>query len=208
MSEQEQDGVDPPEAVVVQRLDGFPALLRRLGDGSFVLEGRDGEQLPELRPGERLRVTRPVPGDATYVQSARVLGADAEHPGAVDIRAAEEPRREQQRRFVRVSTAAIEVVLASADGERLTGELRDVSAGGVRTVLGEDELPVGARLRLELSLPRQRRADLDVALDGEVVWTGALDDGRRTAGIEFAGVDETLQANITNWVYRQQSKRR
>lgn len=214
-------GASPVRRVVVQRLDGFDAVLRELADGSFVLEGPDGEPLPQLAPGERLRVTEAVPGDATYARSARVLRVDDE-AGQVRVSATDHRMRRQQRRFVRVRTEPLEIVLARPEDEQLdsevgtTGptsyrvaELRDLSAGGVRLALDEGPaLQVGDVVDVQLKLPRPDREPLEVDLVGEVVWCGTLADGRPTAGVEFAHTDERVEAKLAQWVFQVQARRR
>lgn len=200
---------DAVEDVVVQRLDGFPARLHRRADGAYDLVAPDGGRLPTLRPGERLRVTRPVRGDATYVQPARVLRVEGHASAEISPRAG--TSREQQRRFARVTTQPYEVVLVLEDEGRAAethGEMRDVSAGGARTVVPDGaEPPVGAGLRVAFSLPRTTLGDLDVDVEAEVVWAGTLDDGRVAVALEFADTDEATEAALSQWVFRTQTRR-
>lgn len=214
-------GASPARRVVVQRLDGFDAVLREVADGSFVLEGPDGEPLPELAPGERLRVTEAVPGDATYARSARVLRVD-EDAQQVRVSATDHRMRRQQRRFVRVRTEPLDIVLARPEDDQLdsevgtTGptsyraaELRDLSAGGVRIALDEGPaLQVGDVVDLQLRLPRPDQSPLEIDLVGEAVWCGTLADGRHTAGVEFAHTDDRTEAKLAQWVFQVQARRR
>lgn len=201
-------GADPAEHVIVQRLDGFPAILRRLEDGTLALSGLDGHPLPALTPGERLRVTRPVSGDATYVQPARVVhvSQDGQHDAVIKPRG--DTHRDQQREFVRVVTQPIDVVLATAGDEPDTpGTLRDLSAGGVRAVHDGPALEIGGHVRVRFALPRDGQSTLDLDLDGEVVWAGTIGDGQPAAGIQFEETDDATASKLTAWVFRQESKR-
>lgn len=209
-------GADPLERVVVQRLDGFEAALRRLEDGSMVLEGVDGQPLPALTPGERLRVTRPVVNDATYVQPARVLEVSGgDQRSSARIRPGGEAERSQQRHYVRVVTSPIELELLPTDATATaprTGSLRDLSAGGVRALVTDDpgqrdEVGVGTRLRLRFSLPREAQPDLALDLRGEVVWAEPQDGGVAAVGVEFDGLDKQTAQKVTSWVFKQESRR-
>ncbi|MFT4837816.1 MAG: c-di-GMP-binding flagellar brake protein YcgR [Nonlabens sp.] len=210
MDQQSRDrtgGADPLELVVVQRVDGFPAHLRRLPDGSLELQGVGGDPLPALSPGERLRVTRPVPGDATYVQPARVLDV-GEDDGPVIIKTGGAPERDQQRQFVRVITPPIGVVLIPEHGhsDASGGSLRDLSAGGVRAVLDGDDLAVGTSIRVGFDLPHANGGHTNMELQGEVVWIGTLGDDLPAAGIQFGGTDKRIEVKLIRWVFQQEAR--
>lgn len=195
------------EHVVVRRLEGFPAVLRTRADGSMALEAPDGGALPALTPGERLHVTQTVAGDASYRTPARVVRVEPDD-GVAEVHRAGDPQRDQQRRAVRVRTASIPADLSLGAGGSIAGDVLDISAGGVRLVLDRGaELEVGTDLTTHVRLPRRRRGDLTVRLDGEVVWTGTLDDGRTAVGIEFAHDDENLEARLTRWVWDVETSR-
>lgn len=193
------------DEVVVQRLDGFRARIRRNRDGSVWLEGLDGQRLPGLVPGERLRVTRPVSDDATYVLPVRVVQVDP-GVGDVEVRAGGDAERVQQRRHVRVRTRDVEAVFLGPSGRDGAGGVLDVSAGGIRAALDDGELQVGQSLHVTFTLPGIRGdPDEHLALDGEVVWVGEAKDGRGAVGFEFHGTADAVQARLTRWILRAQA---
>lgn len=191
---------------------GFEALLVHDDDGSTWLEGRDGAPLPMLAPGERLRVLTSVPGDATYASPGRVRPALGKADEAPDgparcrIELDDDRLRDQQRRHVRVPTPEIDVTLvdSGAGGESL-GDLLNVSAGGIRTATAMPDVTVGTQLQCVFELPGGRRKGVDVNLSGEVVWVGKGPGGRGALGIRFLDADESTQAKLTSWVFRQES---
>ncbi len=193
------------EDVVVQRLDGFPARLRRTRDGALVLETPDGRPLPALGPGERLRITRPVEGDATYVQAARVVEVDPAHPTEAVLRSASGPQRHQQRRHVRVRAKGVQVAFLGEEGRDAVGQLLDVSASGARAALEQGNLEVGRRLHLRFTLP-DAKGDKDLSLAGEVVWARVLADGREAVGVEFHDLDDRAEAELTRWALSHQAR--
>lgn len=194
------------EEVVVQRLDGFRARIRHNRDGSVWLEGLDGRRLPALVSGERLRVTRPVSGDATYGQPVRVVRVDEGGLGDVEIRLGGQPERNQQRRHVRVQTRDVEAVFVGPSGRDGVGVLLDVSAGGIRAALDEGEMHVGQTLHVTFALPGVKGdPDETLALDGEVVWAGTSRDGRPAVGFEFQGVSDLVESRLARWILRTQA---
>lgn len=200
-------GGDATEDVVVRRLEGFPAVLRTHPDGTMALEAPDGGALPALTPGERLHITQVVPGDASYRTPARVVQVRPDE-GIVEVHKAGDSHRDQQRRAVRVRTTSIDAALAPEAGGTVAGGVRDISAGGVRIVLERGaDLPVGTDLTTQVHLPRRRRTDLHLELDGEVVWARTLDDGRTAVGIEFRHTDDAVAARLTRWVWDVETSR-
>lgn len=200
-------GHESTEDVVVRRLEGFPAVLRTRADGTLALEAADGSALPALTPGERLHVTRAVHGDASYRTPARVVRVQPDD-GVVEVHRAGDQQRDQQRRAVRVRTTAIEAVLTPGVGSPVAGEVLDLSASGVRILLERGAaLPVGTDLTTHVELPRRRRSDLSFRLDGEVVWTRTLDDGREAVGVEFHHADESVASRLTRWVWDVETSR-
>lgn len=195
------------EDVVVRRLEGFAAVLRTRPDGSMVLEAPDGGVLPSLTPGERLHVTQTVAGDASYRTPARVVRIEPDQDVA-EVQRAGDQQRDQQRGAVRVRTTSIEAELTPGVGGTVAGDVMDISAGGVRLVLERGaDLEVGTDLWTHVQLPRRRRGDLTVRLDGEVVWTRALDDGRTAVGIEFQHEDDSTETRLTRWVWDVETSR-
>ncbi len=201
-------GVLPPpgqtQDVVVQRLDGFSARVRRRVDGSLVLEGLDGKPLPALAPGERLRVTRPVHGDATYGLPVRVIGEAAD--GSVGVKAGGAAQRDQQRDHVRVNTRPFAVRYIGEVGTDADGVLLDISAGGMRAEINRESVPVGTMLHAVFTLPDPKSADVGFSLDGEVVWSIDAKPGNRcVVGFQFHGADEVTKAKLMRWILRYQA---
>ena len=193
------------EDVVVERLVGFSTTLRSREDGTYLLEGTPRRPLPSLSAGERIRVTRAVPGDATYAQPGRVIEVDPSGVGVAVVRLDGEPERRQQRQHVRVQTPEVHVVLTEADGPVGTGALLNVSAGGLRASVKRGDVQVGRRFRVEFELPPLLGRPLPVSLDAEIVWTGTMADGRRAVGLQFVDADDRTEQALTSWVFRKES---
>ena len=196
------------EEVVVRRLEGFPALLRTHADGSMALEAPDGSPLPALTPGERLHITQVVPGDASYRTPARVVRVEPAE-GVAEVHRAGDAERDQQRHAVRVRTTAIAAAVAVDSGGDVAADVHDISATGVRLLLERGAaLAVGTVVTAQVDLPRRRRGDLQLRLDGEVVWSRDLDDDRVAVGIEVQhGDDDALASRLTRWVWDVETSR-
>lgn len=75
---------------------------------------------------------------------------------------------------------------------------KDISPGGVR-IMTHVQIPVGARLRLEIVLSRRRRR---IRVNGVVRWTSSLyEDDLFEMGVEFTGLAPQDRMSLLEHVY-------
>ncbi|MFT4837817.1 MAG: hypothetical protein ACI9OB_000266 [Nonlabens sp.] len=220
-------GADPLVRVVVRRVGldlrespPIEAMLRRSFNGTCELVGPKGGRLASLETNEALTLSRPVVGDATYVQEVHVLrGATAAFviPIGIDGEWTRNQRREHFRVRVRSSPLAMLLLLSQDQPEselndlyrqchQRVGSLEDISAGGAGVVFGGPQLERKQLVRLQCELPGVGSPAIKINAECEVWRIAWSADDRSMVGLRFlASTPETRQA-MTSWIYRYQAK--
>ncbi|MFK7898075.1 MAG: flagellar brake protein [Myxococcota bacterium] len=189
---------------------GYPMVVAvdRVEDGLHWFLG----SCAPIQRGETLMVESPVPDDARYATSAKVM-ASSEATFALKIQPAW--HRVQQREFVRISAQGLQVRVERSEsgfppvgGGETNGaiyDLLDVSAGGIRFQADGDWEP-GDEMICHFELP----GSLCFVLAARVARLPRPPDFRPnkpTVAVEFFGIDETTRSQLLRWVYREQVRR-
>jgi hypothetical protein len=218
-------GADPLVRVVVRRVGLDPlesppieAMVRRNVNGNYELVGPKGGRLARLETNEPLTLSRPVVGDATYVQAVHVLrGATAAF--VIPIQIDGEWIRNQQREHVRVRTSPLTMLLLLSEGQpesesnalyrqrhQRVGSLEDISAGGVRVVFDGQQLARKQLVRLQCELPGVGSPAIKLNAECEVRWIELSADDRSMVGLRFLASNRETRQVMTSWTYRYQAK--
>jgi c-di-GMP-binding flagellar brake protein YcgR len=125
------------------------------------------------------------------------------------LRAASEVRRSQRRSYYRLEKS-LPVQLSvkeekSTDSNGITIKARtiNISGGGCRIAIKQ---PVDNNAMLECKITLS--PDLDLVLDGQVVWVERLNGSERTSiiGVQFVDEDTSTQKTLVSYVTNEQRK--
>jgi hypothetical protein len=218
-------GADPLVRVVVRRvglglLEAPPieAMLRRNFNGSCELVGPEGGRLARLETNEPLTLSRPVVGDATYVQPVHVVrGATAAFVIPIGIDG--EWTRHQRREHFRVRTPPLAMLLLLPEGQpesesnaldqqlhQRVGSLEDISAGGVGVVFDGQQLERQQLVRLQCELPGVDSPAIQLNAECEVWRIESSADDRSMVALRFLASNRETRQAVTSWIYRYQAK--
>jgi hypothetical protein len=220
-------GADPLVRVVVRRVGldlrespPIEAMLRRNFNGTCELLGPKGGRLARLETNEPLTLSRPVWGDATYVQAVHVLrGATAAFviPIGIDSEWTRNQQREHFRVRVRSSPRAMLLLLLQDQPEselndlyrqrhQRVGSLEDISAGGACVVFGGQQLERQQLVRLQCELPGVGSPAIKLNVECEVRWIAWSADDRSMVGLRFLVSNPETRQAMTSWIYRYQAE--
>jgi len=162
-----------------------------------------------LDEGDAIVLEYAIEGGQRYIARGTV---EARRPDSTLISTEGGWCRVQDRSFVRVSTYGLEVGVPDPDStevdtlpERLSFEVLDVSAGGIRFE-SRSSFEVESELVCHFELPGQScyvfpaRVARCAPKAGSPEWN--------EVALEFLGVDEGHRSELLRWIYQEQAKRR
>lgn len=188
----------------------YPSLVLDFQEGREVVVGVPTERGYEVRvePGTVVRVQTAHP-DGLRMFSCTVLRREAEPSPRLRLSWPSAVERVQRRDNVRVEVMVdvrLHLHLPEEDPRTLSGLTTDLSAGGMRILLGE-VLPPGTELEIRLLVP----GGDELECTGEVLRTGENPGGapgRRTwAAVRFTGLSPVVERELTRFIFDIQRER-